>query len=294
MNEGLTDILETTEPELVASGFEFTEGPCWHPDGFYYFVDLRSQPSRVLKIRPGEAAQLVRASEDQINGITYDLNGNLVWCESANRRIGRYLADGRTEVVCDRVDGKRINRPNDVICRSDGSIYFTDPNLRIPAAEREIAESGVYRVDPDGSTTLIGYCEYPNGLAFSPDERTLYVANTRHSQYLIAFDLDESGRVVLRRRIHADMSPPSVDTDGVPDGMKVDVDGTIFCTGAGGVWVISASGEVRGVIEFPEIPANVCFGGDDMRTLFATARTSLYTVRVRRPGLLHRWLARRR
>ncbi|MGE0056550.1 MAG: SMP-30/gluconolactonase/LRE family protein [Dehalococcoidia bacterium] len=293
MNEGLGDILETTEPVQVATGFAFTEGPCWHPDGFYYFVDLRSQPSRVMKVRPGDEPELVRASDDEVNGVTYDLAGNLVWCESANRRIGRMYPDGSTDVVCDNIDGKRINRPNDVICRSDGSIYFTDPNLRIPAAEREIAESGVYRVDPDGATTLIGYCEYPNGLAFSPDERTLYVANTRHSQYLIAFDLDETGKTVTRRRIHADMSPASPAIDGVPDGLKVDVAGNIFCTGVGGVWVISPEGVVRGIIEFPEVPANVVFGGDDLRTLFATARTSVYTIRVKTPGLAHPWLARR-
>ncbi len=293
MNEGLGDILETTEPVLVATGFAFTEGPCWHPDGFYYFVDLRSRPSRVLKVRPGGEPELVRASDDEVNGVTYDLDGNLVWCESANRRIGRMYPDGSTGVVCDNIDGKRLNRPNDVICRSDGSIYFTDPNLRIPAAERDIAESGVYRFDPDGAATLIGYCEYPNGLAFSPDERTLYVANTRHSQYLIAFDLDESGKKMTRRRIHADMSPASPEVDGVPDGLKVDVDGNIYCTGAGGVWVISPEGAVRGIIEFPEVPANVVFGGDDLRTLFATARTSVYTIRVTTPGLAHPWLARR-
>jgi gluconolactonase len=290
MNQGLSDILETTVPERLATGFAFTEGPCWHPDGFYYFVDLRSQPSRVMKIRPGGEPEVVRSSADEINGITYDLDGNLVWCEAANRRIGRMYPDGRTGVVCDNIDGKRLNRVNDVCCRSDGAIYFTDPNLRIPAAEREIADSGVYRVDPDGTTALIGYCEYPNGLAFSPDERTLYVANTRHTEYLLAFDLDASGKTVLRRRIHCDMSS---EADGVPDGMKVDSDGNIFCTGGGGVWVITPQGSVRGVIEFPEVPANVVFGGDDLRTLFATARTSVYSLRVKAPGLPHPWLASR-
>jgi gluconolactonase len=291
MNEGLSDILGTPAPELVATGFAFTEGPVWHPDGFYYFVDLRSEPSRVMKVRPGEEPEVVRASGDQVNGITFDLDGNLVWCESANRRIGRRYDDGRIEAVCDNVDGKRINRPNDVICRSDGAIYFTDPNMRIPYADRDIHDSGVYRVDPDGSTTLIGYLEYPNGLAFSPDERTLYVSNTRHTEYLVAFDLDAGGKQVLRRRIHCDMSGSGA--EGVPDGLKVDAAGNIFCTGSGGVWVISPEGKVRGVIEFPEVPANVVFGGDDLRTLFATARTSVYTVRVKTPGLPHPWFRHR-
>lgn len=290
MNEGLEDILETTEPQRLATGFAFTEGPCWHPDGFYYFVDLRSQPTRVLKLRPVSEPELVRASDDEINGITYDLDGNLVWCESGNRRIGRMYPDGRIDVVCDNIDGKRLNRPNDVICRSDGSIYFTDPSMRVPPTERDTQDSATYRLDADGTTTLIGYNEYSNGLAFSPDERTLYVANTRHTAYLLAYDLDETGKQVLRRRILCDMSAPG---EGAPDGMKVDVEGTIYCTGAGGVWVISPEGVVRGKIEFPEVPANIVFGGDDLRTLFATARTSVYTIRMKTPGLPHPWLARR-
>src|SRR5688500_11871666 len=149
MNEGLSDILEISEPVLLGSGYEFTEGPCWHPDGFFYFVDLRSKPSRVMKVRPGEEPELVRASDDEINGITYDLDGNLVWCEGANRRIGRMYPDGRVDVVCDNVDGKRLNRVNDVCCRSDGSIWFTDPSMRIPPTDRDTQESAVVRVGPD-------------------------------------------------------------------------------------------------------------------------------------------------
>ena len=228
---------------------------------------------------------MVRESADQVNGITYDLDGNLIWCESANRRLGRMYPDGRVDVYCDNLDGKRLNRPNDVICRSDGSIYFTDPGLRIPPAERDNHDFGTYRIDPDGAVTLIGYSEFPNGLAFSPDERTLYVANSRHQQYLIAYDLDaerQDGVAPAHPRRHV---AAGREFDGVPDGMKVDAEGNIFCTGAGGVWVISPQGKVRGVIEFPEIPANVVFGGDDLRTLFATARTSVYSIRVKVPGL---------
>lgn len=291
MNDGLDDILATKDAELVATGFQFTEGPCWHPDGFYYFVDLRSTPTRIWKVRPGESPEVVRESDAQVNGITYDLDGNLIMCESGFRRIARMYPDGRVEVVCDNVDGKKLNRPNDVVCRSDGSIWFTDPNMRIPPGEREIEDSNVIRVDPSGKATLTGACEYPNGLAFSPDERTLYVANTRLTQYLLAFDLDEAGQTLQRRRIHADMS--GWGADGVPDGMKLDAAGNIFCTGAGGVWVISPEGAVRGIIEFPEIPANVVFGGDDLCTLFATARTSVYSIRVKTPGLAHPWLLRR-
>jgi gluconolactonase len=141
-------------------------------------------------------------------------------------------------------------------------------------------------VAPDGSTTLVVDCEYPNGLAFSPDERLLYVANTRWTQYIHAVELDAGG-AVIRRRIFADMS--SDETDGVPDGMKVDVEGRVYCTGPGGTWVFGPDGTHLGIIRTPEVPANLCFGGPDLRTLFFTARTSVYTLRVKIPGRPHPW-----
>ena len=172
------------------------------------------------------------------------------------------------------------------MCKSDGSLWFTDPGLRVPLAERELSYAGVYRIAPDGVTTLMADCEYPNGLAFSPDERTLYVANTRWTAYIHAFELDAAGKV-LRRRIFADMS--SDEPDGVPDGMKVDVEGRIYCTGPGGTWVFAADGRRLGIIRTPEIPANLAFGGPDLKTLFFTARTSIYTLRVTTPGRPHPW-----
>jgi gluconolactonase len=186
----------------------------------------------------------------------------------------------------DRHEGKRLNRPNDVVCRSDGSLWFTDPGLRVALAERELPYAGVYRVAPDGAAALMADCEYPNGLAFSPDERTLYVANTRWTQYIHAFELDGTGAVV-RRRIFADMSSDEI--DGVPDGMKVDVEGRVYCTGPGGTWVFAPDGTRLGVIRTPEVPANLAFGGSDLRTLFLTARTSVYTLRVKVPGQPHPW-----
>jgi gluconolactonase len=156
----------------------------------------------------------------------------------------------------------------------------------VPLAERELPYAGVYRVAPDGGVTLVADCEYPNGLAFSPDERTLYVANTRWTAYIHAFELDAAGRL-LRRRIFADMS--SDETDGVPDGMKVDVEGRVYCTGPGGTWVFAPDGTRLGIIRTPEVPANLAFGGPDLRTLFFTARTSVYSLRVRVPGQPHPW-----
>jgi gluconolactonase len=284
MTDALSTILETTTAERPASGFVFTEGPLWHPDGFLYFVDIRQ--SHLYRLTPGKRPELVRDNTGEGNGTTFDLQGRLVICEGGHRRVTRWSGGGRSEVLVERYEGKRLNRPNDVVCRSDGSIYFTDPGLRVPLTERELPYAGVYRIAPDGTSSLVADCEYPNGLAFSPDERTLYVANTRWTQYIHAFELDATG-VVVRRRIFADMSSDL--TDGVPDGMKVDVDGRVYCTGPGGTWVFAPDGTRLGIIRTPEVPANLAFGGPDLRTLFFTARTSVYTLRVKVPGQPHPW-----
>jgi gluconolactonase len=173
-----------------------------------------------------------------------------------------------------------------VICASDGALLFTDPSLRVPLAEREQEYAAVYRIAPGGAVTMVAPFEYPNGLALSPDERTLYVANTRWTKYIHAIELDAAGAMV-RRRIFADMS--SDGTNGVPDGMKVDAAGRVFCTGTGGVWVFAPDGSKIGIIETPEVCANVAFGGPDLRTLLLTASTSVYTLRVKTPGLPHPW-----
>ena len=284
MGDDLSKLLETTQAERLATGFLFTEGPLWHPDGFYYFVDIRR--SNLHRITPGKPAELVRADTGEGNGTTFDLQGRLVICEGGHRRVTRWSAVGRSEVLVDRYEGKRLNRPNDVVCKSDGSLWFTDPGLRVPLAERQLPYAGIYRIAADGVVTLAADCEYPNGLAFSPDERTLYVANTRWTAYIHAFELDAAGKV-LRRRIFADMS--SDEPDGVPDGMKVDVEGRVYCTGPGGTWVFAADGRRLGIIRTPEIPANLAFGGPDLKTLFFTARTSIYTLRVTTPGRPHPW-----
>ena len=282
MADELSTILETTQAERLATGFVFTEGPLWHPDGFYYFVDVRS--SVLYRLTPGRAHEVVREKTGGGNGTTFDLQGRLVLCEGENRRVTRTASDGRIEVLMDRFEGKRLNRPNDVVCRSDGSIYFTDPGLRVPLGERELPYAGVYRVAPDGTQSLVADFEYPNGLAFSPDERRLYVANTRWAQYIHVLELDTAGKM-MRRRIFADMS--SDETDGVPDGMKVDVEGRVYCTGPGGTWVFAPDGSQLGIIRTPEVPANLAFGGPDLKTLFFTARTSVYTMRVKVPGQPH-------
>jgi gluconolactonase len=288
---GLSQILDQAEAERLATGFVFTEGPLWHPDGFYYFVDVRA--SKFYRMRPGGAAEMLRENTGEGNGTTFDLQGRLVICEGGNRRLTRWPADGKfatSEVLIDRFEGKRLNRPNDLVCKSDGSIYFTDPGLRVPLAEREQETAAIIRVKPDGSASKIADFEYPNGLAFSPDERVLYVANTRFAMYIHAIELDSDGNMV-RRRVFADMS--SDETEGVPDGMKVDVEGRVYCTGPGGTWVFAPSGEKLGLIKTPEVPANLCFGGPDLKTLFFTGRTSIYSMRVKVPGQPQPWYQRR-
>jgi len=233
-------------------------------------------------LTPGGKPELFRSDTGGGNGTTLDLEGNQILCEGGNRRVTRIFGDGRVEVVADRFEGKRFNRPNDAVCASDGSIYFTDPSLRVPLEDRELP-AAVYRVAPNGAVTMVAECEYPNGLAFSPDERTLYVANTRHSMYIMALDLDAAGSVA-DRSIFADMS--SEDPNGVPDGMKVDVDGRVYCTGPGsGIWVFASDGAKLGIIPVPEVPANLAFGGPDLRTVLVTARSSVYSFRVEVPGL---------
>ena len=153
MTDALSTILEPGPPERLATGFGFTEGPLWHPDGFYYFVDIRK--SHLHRITPGQDPELVRANTGEGNGTTFDLMGRLVICEGGNRRVTRWTADGRSEILVDRYEGKRLNRPNDVVCKSDGSLWFTDPGLRVPLAERELAIAGVYRIAPDGRTSLV-------------------------------------------------------------------------------------------------------------------------------------------
>jgi gluconolactonase len=285
MSDALAKILESPRAERLATGFGFTEGPLWHPEGFYYFVDIRA--NRLYRIVPGASPELVRENTGEGNGTAFDLQGRLVMCEGSHRRVTRTGADGRLEVLAERYEGKRLNRPNDIVCKSDGSLWFTDPDLRVPFAERELPYAGVYRIGTDGGLTLMADCEYPNGLAFSPDERVLYVANTRWTQYIHAFELDAAG-TVLRRRIFAEMASDD-DKHGVPDGMKVDVEGRLFCTGPGGTWVFTPDGKKLGIIQTPEVPANICFGGPDLRTLFLTARTSVYTLRVNVPGIPQPW-----
>mgnify|MGYP001175785026 FL=1 len=294
MNEEFSDILETLHPERIATGFVFTEGPVWH-NGFTYFVDIRQ--SQQLRWSRDTGTELFRENTGEGNGTTVDRQGRMVICEGANRRVTRQNSDGTWKSIAGMLDGRRLNRPNDVVCRSDGSIYFTDPAGRLTPKERDLDFSGVIRVSPDGQLSVATYeCEYPNGLAFSPDETTLYVSISRlnedcivekergevcQHQFIRAFDVQPNGSLT-NNRIFAYMSSSE---EGVPDGMKVDTKGRIYCTGPGGCWVYTPEAKLVGVIKLPEVPANLAFGGTNNQDIYFTARTSLYLMRAQEPGI---------
>jgi gluconolactonase len=281
MDERLAGIIESTEPEQLASGFEFTEGPLWYSAGYWIFVDIRT--SRIYKLVPGGGPEVIRENSDQSNGMTFDSQGRILICEMESRQLNRWNDDGTFTSVASRWNDKRLNRPNDVICASNGSIYFTDPGLRMEPHEKEQTFNGVYHVAPNGTVTpVITDFEFPNGLALSPDERTLYVANSRPDMIIKAYDIQPTGSVT-NGRVFADLKLEGA--EGVPDGFKLDVEGRIYSTGPGGCWVFSPSGEHLGTIVLPEIPANCAFGGPDYKTLFFTARTGVYSVRTTTAGV---------
>ena len=292
----LSEIMETMEPTVLASGNGRTEGPLWHPGGYATFVDLEN--SRLMRWDTNGEVSMVREGTGEGNGCTFDRKGNLIMCEGADhRRVTRMDAAGDVTVVAERWDGKRFHKPNDVICRSDGTLYFTDPGLRLPAELREMDFAGVFRVDPQGNVHLAtDQCVYPNGLALSPDESVLYVAISRAEEAdlgreergefcpnrrIEAFDVAADG-TLSNQRVFCDMA--SADP-GVPDGMKVDTEGRVFCVGSGGFWVIEPSGEVAGVVRTSEVTRNLAFGGEDNRTLFMTPGDSLWSMRVKTPGI---------
>ena len=282
MPDRLAEIVESSEPEQLATGFQFTEGPLWHPDGYLLFVDIRT--SRIFRLEPGGEPELFREDSGESNGMTFDSQGRLVICEMINQQVTRREDDGSYTVLANSWNGQRLNRPNDVVGRSDGSLYFTNPGReRLDPSQVDMQFNSVHRVKPDGTVDMVvPGIEYPNGIAFSPDESILYVANTRPGQYILAFDIDDSGDVCGVRHF-ADM-PSETATNGVPDGMKVDVEGRVYCTGPDGCWVFDPSGELIGIIRLPEYPANCGWGGPDNRTMFFTANTSVYSLRMTTPG----------
>lgn len=277
---GILELLESTTPEEVAGGFRFTEGPVWHPDGYLLFSDIPADTIYRLDPDSGDVAPWRRPSGNS-NGLTFDRAGRLIACEHGNRRVSRTEADGRITALATHDGGRRLNSPNDVVVRSDGTIYFTDPPYGCTPEEKELPYNGVYQIGPDGDLTLLlDDFERPNGLAFSPDEGTLYIDDTAR-RHIRAFDVAPDGSL-SNDRVFAEMDS---DMEGGPDGMKVDIEGNVYCTGPGALWVCRPTGELVGHLVGPQRPANLAFGGPDGRTIYLTSRTSVYAVRARVPGV---------
>lgn len=277
LDAGLSALLETDGAVRVATGYQFTEGPIWHRDGYLLFSDIPA--NRIMRWTEADGATVYREPSGQSNGLTFDRQGRLLAAEHAGRRVSRTLADGTVESVAERFRGRRLHSPNDLVEHSSGAIYFTDPPYGGNPAELD--QFGVYRVEPGGEVTLLaGDFQRPNGLAFSPDESTLYVDDTaRH--HIRAFTVGDDD-TLRGGRVFAEMDGTR---NGAADGMKLDAGGRVYCTGPGGCYVYEPDGRLLGLLVLPEVPANCAWGDDDRQSLYLTARTSVYRVRLKVKGL---------
>lgn len=279
-------VMHNAPPKRLATGFDWVEGPVWFGDhGCLLFSDIPN--NRILRWSE-DGLTTFRQPANYANGHTRDREGRLVSCEHGLRRVTRTEWDGQITVIADSYQGKPLNSPNDVIVASDGAIWFTDPHYGIVTdyegfkAEAELP-CHVYRVDPTGTIeAVITDMACPNGLAFSPDETCLYVADTGRAftndpQHIMAFDMD-SGRPSAGRVFHKI-------TPGCADGIRVDEDGNLWSSAADGVHCIAPDGHLMGKILIPEVVSNLCFGGRAKHRLFITATTALYSVVLNRRGV---------
>ena len=261
------------------------EGPLWWKEGGYLlFSDIHND--RRMKWAAGQGVTLFQEPTNRANGLTRDLQGRLIACEHDSRRVTRQEPDGSITVVSNSYQSRRLNRPNDVVVKSDGSIYFTDPwTSPLPAEQWDLSFSGVYRVSPDLGTLTLLVADFiiPNGLAFSPDESVLYINDSRRG-HIRAFDVQPNGTLaVASDRVYADLTG---DRPGVPDGMKLDVEGNVYCGGSGGVWVLDPNGKHLGTIVHGQAATtNLAWGGNDWKTMYVTTRNTLVSVQLKIAGL---------
>ncbi len=271
--------------ERLCGGFLFTEGPLWHPRGRYLlFSDMPGDHLR--KWSAAEGVATFRKPSGKSNGLAWDRQGRLLACEHATSRVTRTEADGRLTVVASHYGGKELNSPNDIVVRSDGAIYFTDPTYGrmeyygVPR-DPQLMFRGVYRAGAEGGplTLLADDFRQPNGLCFSLDETRLFVNDTERG-HIRVFAVKADG-TLGDGRVWAETTGTG---EGAPDGMKIDSAGNLYCCGPGGIHVFDRGATCLGVIRTPEVAANFCWGDDDMRSMFITASTSLYRIRVTTPG----------
>lgn len=283
--------------EKLAGGMRFIEGPLWMPAGHLLFSDV--QGNVIYKWAPGDTAASVyleKSGADECaadsfcgsNGLALDKKGRVLVAMHGRGKIMALEADGKQTAVAEKYQGKRLNSPNDMAWKSDGSLYFTDPPYGFPKQDedpkKELKFNGIYRLDPNGKIRLLHQgMTRPNGIGFSPDEKWLYVANS-----------DPAKKVWMKFPVGADgaLGTPQVlldvtaeTADGLPDGLKLDKQGNLYATGPGGVWVFSPEGKLLGKIKPAEVPANVGWG-DDGKSLYMTARTGLYRIKLAAEGAL--------
>jgi gluconolactonase len=280
--------------EKVAGGFQFTEGPLWRPDGHLWFSDVTG--NIVRSVTPGgEVVSLIPKAGGETNappgsfigpnGMITDKDGSVLLCQHTNRRIAKISKDLQAAAYLDKFEGKRFNSPNDLVFRSDGSLYFTDPPYGLLKQDddpaKELKFNGVFRHAAGKTQVLIKDLTRPNGIAFSPDEKTLYVSNSdeKHKVWM-KYDVAADGSV-SNGAVFFDVTART--EDGLPDGMKVDSKGNVYGSGPGGIWVFTPAGKHIATIKPPETPAN-CAWADGGKTLYITARTSVYRVRLAVPG----------
>jgi gluconolactonase len=270
--------------ERIGIDFEFTEGPAWHPDGILLFSDITGD---AIYSWNGRKYSLYRKPSNQSNGLLVEPGGSVLACEHGTRSITRCSADGELTTLVDRYRGKKLNSPNDLCMDSRGAVYFTDPPWGLPGRNQDPAKelpfNGIFRFHRGELTLIDSTLSWPNGIALSPDDRFLYVANMEIRQvngadhydvFWMRYALDEEGSVIGRQVF---FSAPDPSLPGGPDGMAVDRKGNLFLTGPGGILVVDPSGEHLGTIEIPIIPANLAFGPRE-KTLYATARSTIVRI----------------
>jgi gluconolactonase len=289
--EFLELIDEDAEVERLGTGFTFTEGPLWHPDGYLLFSDMPGDVRR--RWTESEGVTEIANPSNKGNGMTWDLEGRLLVCEHVTSSLVRIHPDGTgsgREVLATHYDGKQLNSPNDVVVKSDGTIYFTDPTYgRMPGfgieREQDIDIQGVYRIAPGGGDPELVVDDFvqPNGLCFTADERLLYVNDTDRA-HIRVFEVQGDGSLANGRVLAEGIGTGDLDSGELVDGMKLDERGNIWVTGPKGVWVFSPDGEHLGTLEVPENVGNLNWGGPDWNWLFIPASTSMYRVQTKVSG----------
>jgi len=275
--------------EQICTGFRFSEGPLWNQrEQALYFSDMPSDIRRRWSEKDGVVE--VRNPSNKCNGMTYDAHGNLYVCEHVTSSVVKETPSGERKVLASHWEGKELNAPNDVVVRSDGSVYFTDPTYgRMPVfgleRKQDLDFQGVYRISTDGKLHReADDFTQPNGLCFSPDEKILYVNDTERA-HIRAFDVAANG-ALSNSRVWAQNIGKSDYNEGVVDGMKCDEHGNVYVTGPRGIWVLSAQGKHLGVIVMPEVAGNLNWGGRNWDELYCACSTSVYRVRLKVRGNL--------